>query len=280
VSGRLPFAGDNQVTVALAQVRDQPPPLPADVPPGLAGLIREAMAKQPERRPADGGEFGRRARALAGAGGQGTAPLPGGRSAATVPLPAGSPPAAPPVSSTPAAPTPTRLQIGNPVAAYRNRRRVALAASAIVLAAGIAGGALVARELLADDGQSSATVPSVPVDPASVTSVATTTSPPTTVATTTTTPPATTTTQPTTTSSTLPPTSAPVEVKADDYIGEKADDVVETLEDLGFKVDVKHVEADRDQRDLVVDIEPSGTLEYGSEITLSVGARKGDDGDD
>ena len=55
LAGVRPFNGENPVTVAMAQVHDPPPPLPADVPPPVAALVMRMLAKDPARRFPDGG---------------------------------------------------------------------------------------------------------------------------------------------------------------------------------------------------------------------------------
>jgi len=65
LAGRRPFAGEAPVSVALAHVRTEPPPLPDDVPGPVRDLVAHAMRKDPAARPASAGEFGRTAMALA-----------------------------------------------------------------------------------------------------------------------------------------------------------------------------------------------------------------------
>jgi serine/threonine-protein kinase len=50
LAGRRPFEGDNPVRVAAMQIRDTPPPLPADVPAGVRQVVERAMAKDPTAR--------------------------------------------------------------------------------------------------------------------------------------------------------------------------------------------------------------------------------------
>ncbi|MFC7760897.1 protein kinase [Catellatospora bangladeshensis] len=50
LAGHAPFTGDNMVELALRHVHDAPPPLPADVPPGVRALVERAMAKDPAHR--------------------------------------------------------------------------------------------------------------------------------------------------------------------------------------------------------------------------------------
>ncbi|MDR2254371.1 MAG: protein kinase [Bifidobacteriaceae bacterium] len=55
--GERPFRGANYVAIALAQVNEKPPPLPASVEKSLATLVMRLMEKSPARRPADGAEL-------------------------------------------------------------------------------------------------------------------------------------------------------------------------------------------------------------------------------
>ena len=64
LSGAVPFAYDNPVAVLLAHSRTDPPPLPADVPAPLTGLVRALLAKDPHERPAPASEVVRRATAV------------------------------------------------------------------------------------------------------------------------------------------------------------------------------------------------------------------------
>ena len=66
LTGRLPFAGDGAVAVAMKHVTEPPPSprrLNPAIPPGLEALILRALAKDPAQRPQDAQEF---ARLLAG----------------------------------------------------------------------------------------------------------------------------------------------------------------------------------------------------------------------
>ncbi|TFV63593.1 UNVERIFIED_ORG: serine/threonine protein kinase [Bacillus sp. AZ43] len=57
LTGRPAFEGDNAVTIALKQVRQDPEPLPGALPPEVRTLIGRAMAKDPAVRFPDGGAF-------------------------------------------------------------------------------------------------------------------------------------------------------------------------------------------------------------------------------
>jgi serine/threonine-protein kinase len=63
LAGVRPFRDENALAVATMHAERPPPPLPADVPADLRGVIEAGMAKDPSRRYATGGDF---AAALAG----------------------------------------------------------------------------------------------------------------------------------------------------------------------------------------------------------------------
>lgn len=53
LTGRVPFVGDNPVTIAMQQVNAAPPPireLNPDVPPAIASVVMKALEKSPQRR--------------------------------------------------------------------------------------------------------------------------------------------------------------------------------------------------------------------------------------
>jgi tRNA A-37 threonylcarbamoyl transferase component Bud32 len=57
LTGHRPFLSENAVTVAMMHIRDMPPPLPPDVPPGARAVIEATLVKDPRRRYGSGGEF-------------------------------------------------------------------------------------------------------------------------------------------------------------------------------------------------------------------------------
>jgi eukaryotic-like serine/threonine-protein kinase len=68
LTGRRPFDGNTPVSVALAQVKEEPPALPAGIAAPVAALVMQMLAKDPADRPASAGELGREALALRAAG--------------------------------------------------------------------------------------------------------------------------------------------------------------------------------------------------------------------
>lgn len=57
LTGHRPFLSENAVTVVMMHIRDIPPPLPPDVPPGARAVIEATLVKDPRQRYNSGGEF-------------------------------------------------------------------------------------------------------------------------------------------------------------------------------------------------------------------------------
>src|SRR6266540_3837950 len=127
LAGRLPFVADNPVTVAIMQIRDTPPPLPADIAPPVHHLVARAMAKDPRQRFPTGGQLAAAVRAVrSGHAGPHTMP-PMAAPIHTGPMPhaptdrvpggavPGGPPAAVPGGPVPGGHVPSRPVPGGPV---------------------------------------------------------------------------------------------------------------------------------------------------------------------
>ncbi|WP_329248976.1 protein kinase [Actinoallomurus sp. NBC_01490] len=69
LAGMPPFAADTPIALALMHVREDPPPLPADVPPAVRGLVSAMLAKEPDDRPAGAHEVAEQAHRLRLSGG-------------------------------------------------------------------------------------------------------------------------------------------------------------------------------------------------------------------
>lgn len=59
LAGRRPFQGSNPVTIAMAQVSETPPALPASVPAHVSELVFRLLAKDPRQRPSSAGMLAR-----------------------------------------------------------------------------------------------------------------------------------------------------------------------------------------------------------------------------
>jgi serine/threonine-protein kinase len=62
LSGRRPFTADAPVAVAMQHLREDVPPLPDSVPAGLAALCERCLAKEPEERVGSAAELAQRLR--------------------------------------------------------------------------------------------------------------------------------------------------------------------------------------------------------------------------
>ncbi|WP_374108934.1 protein kinase [Pseudonocardia sp. ICBG1293] len=57
LAGVRPFRAESAVAVAMMQVRDDPPPLPDEIPERVRELVSSVLVKDPEQRYTDGAEF-------------------------------------------------------------------------------------------------------------------------------------------------------------------------------------------------------------------------------
>ncbi|MGF2949472.1 protein kinase domain-containing protein [Microbacterium alcoholitolerans] len=64
LAGKRPFTGESQVAIAMAQINEQPPPLPATVPVPVQNLVLAMIAKKPADRPSSAATVSRAAQAL------------------------------------------------------------------------------------------------------------------------------------------------------------------------------------------------------------------------
>jgi serine/threonine-protein kinase len=135
LTGHPAFDGDNAVTIALKQVRQEPEPLPGALPPGVRTLISRALVKDPAARIPDGAAFG-----------AAVDDVLAGRQLVEVPAPA-----APPTQDVAALPPPAVVgpesgaTVTGPPVPRRRGRRVAVALmplAALLAGAGIAAGVL------------------------------------------------------------------------------------------------------------------------------------------
>ena len=85
LSGRRPFRGESQVSIAMAHIKEAPPELPGTIPEPVRKLVMSCIAKKPEGRPASADALAKAAKALSlGHVDEGLAylPQPGAASAA------------------------------------------------------------------------------------------------------------------------------------------------------------------------------------------------------
>lgn len=64
LAGKRPFTGESQVAIAMAQINEQPAPLPPTVAQPVQNLVMAMIAKKPEERPASSAAVSRAATAL------------------------------------------------------------------------------------------------------------------------------------------------------------------------------------------------------------------------
>lgn len=64
LAGKRPFTGESQVSIAMAHIKQPPPPLPESVPLAVRNLILACIAKKPERRPSSARQLARAAIAI------------------------------------------------------------------------------------------------------------------------------------------------------------------------------------------------------------------------
>lgn len=64
LAGKRPFTGESQVAIAMAQINDTPPDLPADVPEPVRNLVMACLAKDASGRPETAAKLAQAATAL------------------------------------------------------------------------------------------------------------------------------------------------------------------------------------------------------------------------
>jgi eukaryotic-like serine/threonine-protein kinase len=125
LTGRRVFDGENSVQIAVKQIREEPEPLPADLPDNVRRLVEQALCKDPAERFPDGA-------ALVAAIDDvmsGRPPVPPGRTrTAVMPVPMGAALAAAP----PTAPAPPRTRPAAPVSGARVAVRMLVGALAVL----------------------------------------------------------------------------------------------------------------------------------------------------
>jgi tRNA A-37 threonylcarbamoyl transferase component Bud32 len=249
LAGRRPFVADSPVATAIAHLRDPVPELPGSIPADLARVVRRALAKAPEERYADGAAFARALR------------TPSSEDAATVvaPVVAAAPESTQVMAAAPAAAPATAPADRSAYDAPPPRRRTTpwpllIGIAAVVVAVLVAVWLGMRDETPAED----------PSDTPSPTPGRTTSQSPSETAS------ETATETPTETPSETATEPATVEVDPAAYVGREVKDVEKELERLGLVPAAVELENPGDQeRNIVVDVSPSGTLEEGDTVTIS-----------
>ncbi|HEX2301304.1 MAG TPA: serine/threonine-protein kinase [Pseudonocardiaceae bacterium] len=189
LAGQRPFVTDSAVAVAMMHIRDTPPPLPPDVPPGVRALIEAALVKDPAQRYRTGDEFAAAVAAVrAGrkpplplglAGSAATAALTGHYPAQTALLPPGAlsgprnygPPTGPP--SGPHTGPRREPYPGDHPAQRRSGQRTAIGvAVALLVVLGLVLGGYLIREMVRTSGTTPESGSGVPAAPPPATSAA------------------------------------------------------------------------------------------------------------
>jgi serine/threonine-protein kinase len=251
LAGRRPFTGESQVAIAMAQINEAPPELPATVAEPVRNLVFACIAKNPADRPASAAHLARAAQALrrgdVRAAAASVPAILGGAAAtdaATVLMPS---PAAPTQATTvlPAtavAPVVEEEAVSAPVEERKRSRWTWPLIALIALLALVLIGTLIT--LLAQPKPAPSTTPSV-------------------------TPPHTTSSSP---SSSPTPTSNTVQITESDFLGLTADQAREKLQSLGMVADVSQGNAatTQDQANKVYSVNPTGPVPKGSTISVKV----------
>ncbi|MGZ8738012.1 MAG: protein kinase domain-containing protein [Nocardioides sp.] len=232
LAGVRPFDGGTPVSTALAHLRDDPPPLPDHVPARLREVVTTALAKDPGHRFTSMADF---AGALRGGPIRVSASAAATLAAGPAPVEADQPDA-------------TRVMTAAPAPAPARPARRHRPPPAWLPWAGAALGVLLVVTLLAWLGQGD--------EPAATADDGTDT--------------------PTAAASEKQPSSkkaapAGIVIVADYYIGMDKDAAKDRLEDLGLAVKEEKFENLEDRpEDTVADISPTGEVQEGDEILLSV----------
>jgi eukaryotic-like serine/threonine-protein kinase len=270
LSGVRPFRDQDPLAIAVAHLKEKPPPLPEEVPEAARDLVLSALAKDPGDRPAGAVEFARQAAAVrrrlraahpAGSGARGglldVPRTTAGRHASPVPRSAADTRAL----AIPA-PDPGSEPVADPAPAWTwTRETVIVAAIVVFLVAALLSfattNALAGEDSPAPTSTSAAPAaaapaPADPVPSSAETSVA---------------PEPTAAAEPT--SAPEPAAGAPVIVDAPRYVSRNAPVVEAALTRLGLNVEVEEVEGSG-RPGTVTSIAPSGELPAGSDVTLTV----------
>ena len=231
LTGNRPFEGDSPIATALAHIQKDVPPLPASVPGDLATVVERCLAKDPAARYADGAQL---ATALREATGSGT------RATAVAPLPADATRVMGTTAPVPVpAPVPDLVPAEPGQQSRSSRWPVYLLAA---VAAALLVWLLIAAPWSSDDTADPGNEPSDTPSQA----------------------------QP---SNKQPdePKQETVEVNRDDFVGKPVGEVESVLQDRGLKTRTEQKDNPGGEKaGTVADLDPTGTLDKGSLVTLKV----------
>ncbi|MGH3507781.1 MAG: hypothetical protein ACRDO2_11310, partial [Nocardioidaceae bacterium] len=264
LAGVRPFTGDTPVAVAIAHLREAPPPLPPRVAPPLRDLVMRALAKDPAARHVSAAAFAAELRAVASGATMATPPMTSPQQdQATSVLPV----AAARASGLDTPPPSTPPERGRPRGMLWPLLAVATAILLIVLAA-------VAISALNGGSDSTANPPDETRGGKQAQRTAPRTSDPDTSQPSSA--PETSSSEPSQSPETSPPEDT-VLVDPDEYIGDEDKDVEKALHELELETTTTDVEGDGENH-TVADLSPTGEVPVGTEITLFVWKNTGSDG--
>ncbi|GAA1957322.1 protein kinase domain-containing protein [Agromyces allii] len=250
LAGRRPFTGESQVAIAMAQINETPPDLPVTVSEPVRNLVYACIAKNPAERPPTSAHLARAASALRRGDVQGAAVavpavlgIAGGATAATMLMPQQGATAATTVLSTGAAGAPGDEDAEE---ATEEKKRNPWTWPLIVLIAVLAIVLIGTIIALAVNGGGGGT-PATSSKPPTTRSAPPTSAPPTSEA----------------------PTTA--QITAADFVGLSVDDARAKLQDLGMVANVVEGKpaADPSGTGIVYEVNPTGPVPLGSEITVT-----------
>ena len=264
LAGRRPFTGESQVAIAMAQINETPPELPVTVSEPVRNLVYSCIAKKPADRPATAAHLARAAQSLrrgdvaaAAAAvpavlGEGSA-LDGttmlmpsanqGATQATTVLGAAGPSAGSPRPGTAASTTVTSTQ-GDGAEERKKRSAWTIPLIVLIILIVILGiGTIIALTSANRNAQPVPTATSATPTPTSASPTPTPT-----------------------------PTPTSVTISESDYVGKSYDQAASDLQALGLQVRQSDGSAATSQSQVgtVQSIDPTGTVDVGDPITLTV----------
>ncbi|MGN6428492.1 MAG: serine/threonine protein kinase [Leifsonia sp.] len=253
LAGRRPFTGESQVAIAMAQINEAPPELPATVAEPVRNLVFACIAKNPADRPASAAHLARAAQALRRGDVRAAAaavPAVLGAAAATdaatvlMTTPNGVPTQATTVLPATAAQTVEEETEEAPVEEKKRSPWTWPLIALIALLALVLIGTLIA--LLAQPKSA----------PTSPSTAATTSAPP----------------KPTSPTPTPTPTSNTAQITESDFIGLSADEARAKLQGLGMVANVQQGTAatSKKQVNTVYSVNPTGPVPIGTQVTVKV----------